>query len=161
MQTLLTTAAADDLGLTTGTFGTAFPYVTSGDLNAAGAITRRARVIIPVPDNYISGSNFYFTIEAGMFTAVASVSATVDVELYSYNGSTLVNAGAGDRITTAAQSINSLTFGIFRFLVNGVTVALEPGELLDARVTLAANSATGSTHFAVLSDIYLELPIKG
>lgn len=161
MSTNLTAAGSDDLGLTTGTFGTAFPYITSGDLNAAGAITRRARVLIGVPDNYVPGQNFFFTVEAGMLTAVASVSATVDVELYSYNGSTLVNGIAGDRVTTAAQSINSLTFGAYQFTVNGASVALEPGELLDARVTIAANSATASSHFAVIGSVYLELPIRG
>lgn len=160
MNTLLTTGAADDLGLTTGTFGTAFPYLTSGDLNAAGAITRRARVIFPVPDNFVPGSNFFFTVEAGMLTAVASVSATVGVELFSYNGATLANTVAGDRVTTAAQTINSLTLSSIRFTINGSTVGLECGEMLDARITIVANSVTASTHFAVIAGVKLEIPIK-
>jgi len=42
-QTGISTAASDDLGLSTGgTWGTNNPYISAGDLKAAGATTRHA-----------------------------------------------------------------------------------------------------------------------
>src|SRR5574338_320399 len=46
------TSATDDLGLITGTFGTDAVYIGTSDLKAAGATSRYARVLIPLPPNY-------------------------------------------------------------------------------------------------------------
>ena len=154
----LATAGTDDLGLTSNTFGTSTPYLTSGDLNAAGSITRYARALYQMPHNYQGGQNFTFQISAGMLTAVASVAATVDAEIYVTNGTTGITA-AGDVCATSATSINSTTFAVVSFTVTGATI--ERGDILDIRITIAANSATASTHFAAITDTNFRLPIKG
>lgn len=151
------TAAADDLGLTSNTFGTSTPYISSGDLNAVGAITRYARALIMLPESFVGGQNFLFQFGAGMLTSVASVSATIDLQVYQTNGTTGISGG--DLCATAAQSINSTTFNQYQFTITGTTV--ERGDILDIRMTLAANSATASTHFAALTRTNLRLPIKG
>ena len=51
-QTAIGTAGSDDLGLSTGgTWGINAPYISAGDLKAAGATTRRAHgfaVVLPI-----------------------------------------------------------------------------------------------------------------
>lgn len=157
-QTVLPSpAAADDLGITTGTWGTANPYLTSRDLNALGATTGYARTLFQLPPEYVSSGACSVRFAAGMLTAVASVSATVDVEIFKMNRDTLVSGS--DLVSTAAQSINSLTFANYSFTVTPTSLA--PGDLLDIRVAIAANSATGSSHFAVIAASELLLTVKG
>lgn len=157
--TNLTTAGSDDLGLTTGVFGTAFPYITSGDLNASGALTRRARLQYPIPENYQSGTDAIFTVEAGMLNAVASVSATVDFEVYKYNGATLTSGV--DLCTTAAQSINSTSMALYHFAIAGAANGMEIGDILDIRMTLATNSASAVSHFAIVPFFNIEYAVRG
>src|SRR3990167_3164676 len=53
MQTNLPgTSATDDLGLYGNTFGTTSPLIRTYDVKAAGAVTLRARVLIPLPIEY-------------------------------------------------------------------------------------------------------------
>lgn len=156
-QTTLTTAGSDDLGLTTGTFGTSANYITSGDLNAIGAITRRARIYREMCHEYVAGQNFLFSCFAGMLTSVASVVATLDVEIYVVGEDT--SLASADLVVTSAQSINSLTFNNIAFVVNGTSVG--PQDVLDIRMTLAANSATASSHFAAITNTAIKVPARG
>ena len=142
--------AADDCGMVLGAFGTALPYIGSKQLNAAGASTQYARTQVVVPPEYIAGNAISIRVYGGMITSVASVSATVDCELYkAAKTSTLVSGS--DLVSTAATTINSLTFAAVTFVVTPTTVS--PGDLLDLRLALITNSATASSHFAAVSAV--------
>lgn len=154
------TAATDDLGFTAGAFGTGAPYLVSRDLNALGATTAYARAQIEIPPEYVgaSGAGGTVTISAGMINAVASVSATVDVEAYKLGFNT--NYSGTDLVTTTAQTINSTTFANLAFALSDA-VSLENGDVLDIRITVAANSATASSHFAAIASTGLLFTIRG
>lgn len=135
------TSAADDLGLITGTFGTAPPTIGSGDVKAS-TTTRYARFQVALPECYDTGETVSISISAGMVTTVASSSCTLDVECYRLDK----DAGIGsDLCSTAAQSINSLVFGdkVFNITSSG----LAPGDILDVRITIAC--VDGATATAV------------
>lgn len=152
-----TSGSSDDLGLTAGAFGTGCPFVRTQDLNSAGAITQRARTTVRLPAEYVAQQNLYIRFAAGMLTSVASVSATVDVEAYLVGRDTLVSGS--DLVTTSAQSINSTTLANYTFTLTPTNRA--PGDVLDVRITIAANSVTASSHFAVIAAAELLAAIKG
>jgi hypothetical protein len=93
-----------------------------------------------------------------MLTTVADTSATIDVEAYE-SAKTTLKTGS-DLVTTAAQSINSLTFADKAF---DLTVTdLSPGDQLDIRFTVAVvDAATGTAVTAALASVELLLDIKG
>ena len=107
-------AANDDLGLVTGTWATNPVRLTGGDMKALGATTRRIYFSIPIPANYDDGETIQIRVRAKMETTVADVSCTVDLE--AYVGSS--GAVGSDLVTTAAQSMNSLTAANFDFTIN-------------------------------------------
>jgi hypothetical protein len=149
LETVLSgTPASDDLGITTGTFGTNAPYISTGDLKNAGATTRYARVLFALPADYEAAETVTVRVHAGMVTTVASTTATVDVEMYRVDKDG--TPGAADLIGTAATSINSLTADDKDFTVSAAT--LLPGDQLDIRIAVAVNdTATGT---AVIGAVY-------
>lgn len=152
------TPAADDLGIAGNVYGTDSPYITTGDVKAAGAITRRARVQFQLPPEYVAGETVSIRVSAGMLTTVADVSATVDVEAF-VNGRDRTIDGA-DLVTTAAQSINSLTMADKTFVVTPTT--LVPGDELDIRLTIATNdAATVGVVAGTVGAFEMLLDIKG
>lgn len=158
LQTLLpTTSAADDLGITIGTFGTNAPYIGTSDLKAAGATTRYARIIRRLPYNYEAAESVTLRAYAGMITTVADTSATVDFEVYEIGASATPSS---DLCATAAQSINSLTAADKDFTITAT--ALNPGDLLDIRVTVAVNdAASGTAVIAALFKLSLLCDLRG
>lgn len=139
IQTAIGAAGNDDLGITTGTFGTASPVITAGDVKAAN-VTRYARQIIRLPDDYVAGTDLTLRFLAGMVTTVSDGTATLDVSAHRTVGDGTVGA---DLVTTNAQSINSLTAANKDFVVAGAT--LLPGDQLDIRIVIAAvDTATGT-----------------
>lgn len=147
----------DDLGLITGTLGTDIPSVQTGDLKAAGATTRYARVQIPLPAEYVAGEDVRIRCAAGMKTTIADVSATIDVQAYSSDRD---GTGSADLVTTAAQSINNLTAADKDFVVT--PTALTPGMLLDLRIAIAVNdAATVTAVIGVLWQLELVCDRKG
>ena len=152
-----TVGSADDLGLVTGTFGTNFSYLSTQDLNGAGAITERARIQFTIPFGYELGANFYIAVYAGMLTSAASVSATLDFEAFWQTiGSRAVDGG--DIVLDAAKTINSTVLGGYNWLCSGVNG--NEARQLDIRMTLAANSVTASAHHAIVARTYLLLPYR-
>lgn len=150
------TPAADDLGLITGTPGTDFPYLSAGDLKAAGATTRKVAFQLPVPSNYDDGETFEVRIRAAMETTVADNSCTVDLEAW------LGTAGAAgsDLCTTAAQSMNSLTPANLDFTVD--PSSLDPGDLLTVVLSIACNdAATGTAVTPVIYAITRRCDLRG
>lgn len=148
LATLLPSAAAnDDLGLIVGTWGTDSPLLSAGDVKAAGATTRRARFLVPVPENYQDGETIQLRLRCAVETTVSDTTCTVDVEAYKGDGAGAVGS---DLVTTAAQSINSLTPADVDFVIDASGV--DPGDLIDVRVSIACNDAATAT--AVTPVIY-------
>ncbi|MHC4379131.1 MAG: hypothetical protein ACYS26_21230 [Planctomycetota bacterium] len=155
--TALGTASADDLGIGSGTFGTGAPYVTAGDLKAAGATTRYARFLFQLPVEYVAGQSVRIMARAGMLTTAADTSCTLDAEAHKLDGDTTVSS---DLVTTAATSMNSGTFADVTFDVTATT--LTPGDWLDVRLAIACNdAATGTAVEPALDHVAVELDVKG
>lgn len=151
------TAAADDLALIGGTFGSASPTISAGDLKAAGATSRYARVQVSLPECYEAGETVSVVISAGMVTTIASSSCTVDVECYRIDKITGIGS---DICATSAQSINSLTFASKTFSITAST--LSAGDVLDIRITIACNDAATATAVTpAIGGIDLACDIKG
>jgi len=138
-------AAADDLGLVTGTWGTNPVRVTAGDVKASSS-TRRLYFAVPIPANYEDGQTIQVRIRAKMETTVADTSCTIDLEAYIGTSGTL----GSDLVTTAAQSMNSLTAASYDFTINPTGV--DPGDLIECRLSIAYNDAATAT--AVTPAVY-------
>ena len=151
------TAAADDLGLDNATFGTGSPHLTAGDLKAAGATSRYARVHIPIPVEYDDGQTCNLRVHALMQTTVADASCTVDVECYRSDEEAGISA---DLCTTAATSMNSLTGADYDFTLTPTTFV--SGDTLDLRIHIACNdAATGTVVEAVIGAVQLICDVRG
>lgn len=154
---LPTAAAADDLGLVSGAFGTAPITVQAGDLKAAGATTRYARRQIPLPPEYQAGNDVRIRFAAGMLTTIADGSATLDVEVYKHDED---NTVTGDLYTGAAKDINSVTFADQDFALTAS--GLYPGDVLDVRIAVAvSDGATATAVIACIDCTKLVCDIKG
>ena len=139
-------AADDDLGLVSGTWGTDPARITAGNVRIIGATTRRLYLAIPIPANYEDGQTIQLQIRAKMETTVADVSCTLDAEAYVGSDGAL----GSDLVTTAAQSMNSLSAAAYTFTINATGV--DPGDLLEVRLSIASNDAATAT--AVTPAIY-------
>ena len=85
-----------------------------------------------------TGQTVNLRLHAGMITTVADTTATLDVVAYASDE----EAGIGaDLCTTAAQSINSLVFADYDYVITAT--ALAPGDVLDVRIHTAVNDAAG------------------
>ena len=146
-------AASDDLGLDTGTFGTTAAAVKTGDLKAAGSTTRYARFLLPIPIEYDDGQTVQVRINAGMLTTVADTAATVDVQAYR-------NGAGSDICSTSAQSANSLTAADLDFTITETNIV--SGDIIDIRVAFLVNDgATGTVVQGVINSITARLDVRG
>jgi hypothetical protein len=146
----------DDLALIGGTFGTNPPSIQTGDVKAAGAVTRYLRCQIPLPWEYESAESVTIRVHAGMLTTVAATSATVDIEAYR---STEENGISADLCTTSAQSINSLVFADKDFVIT--PTLLVPGNFLDIRMTIAtSDGATGTAVIGCVGSVKLLCDVR-
>lgn len=134
----VSSAAADDLAITQ-TWGSSQARITAGDCKALGATTRRLFFSIPVPFNYDDGETIQIRFRAKMETTIADTSCTIDCEAYIGNDGTLTS----DLVTTAAQSMNSLTPSNFDFTLTPGSI--DPGDLLECRLSITCNDAATAT----------------
>lgn len=150
------TAATDDLALVGNTFGTGSPTIQTSDA-AQTSVTQRSRFGFWLPPEYEDAETVQCRIHAGMNTTVSDGTATVDLEVYESDK----EAGIGsDLVTTAAQSINSLTFADFDFSITAS--GLVAGDQLDCRITIAiTDTATGTAVIGEIGYIAFLLDIKG
>ena len=156
--TLPGTSATDDLGFITGTFGTAPPYVGTGDVKNT-TITRYARIGFCLPPEYVAGQSVRVNLYAGMITTISSGVATVDIEAYKMAQDGTTGMGS-DLCSTAATTIKSLTFGDKPFDITATT--LSPGDWLDIRVTInIVDSATATAVIGAILAAEMHLDIKG
>jgi len=151
------TAATDDLALIGGTFATAPPTVSAGDLKAAGATTRYARLLIQLPECYDAGETVTLSISAGLVTTVADVSCTIDAQVYKIDK---VGGIGSDICATAAIDINSLVFANRAFTIT--PSGLAAGDVLDVRIAIACNDgATATAVTPTIGSIDLLCDIRG
>lgn len=151
------TAATDDLALVGGTFATAPPVISAGDLKAAGATTRYARFQMQLPECYDAGETVTLRFSAGMVTTVADTSCTVDAQVYKLDKVTGIGA---DLCATAATTMNSLTFGNKDFSIT--SSGLTAGDVFDVRVAIACtDAASGTAVTPTIAAIDLLCDIKG
>lgn len=156
-QPLPASSAADDLALLVGTFGTDCPYLSTGDVKTL-TVTRRARAVIALPAEYDAGETITVRVSGGMRTTIADGSATVDIEAYLLGRDSLVSGG--DICTTAAQSINSLTFADLDFSIT--PTSRTAGDMLDVRLTIAVvDTATATAVTAAIGAVELLCDIRG
>lgn len=151
------TAATDDLALVGGTFATAPPVISAGDLKAAGATTRYARFQMSLPECYDAGETVTLRISAGMVTTIADTSCTVDVQCYKIDKITGIGS---DLCATAATTMNSLTFANKDFTITAS--GLSAGDVFDVRIAVACtDAATGTAVTPTIASIDLLCDIKG
>lgn len=151
----------DDMQIVTGTFGTGLPYLASRNLDAtvtgSATLTYKARQQFTLPPEYKDGTDVTLRFAAGMLTAIASVSALVDAQVYVSGRDTTIDGS--DLVSTAATSMNSLTFAEKSFTVSGA--GLVSGSVLDILISLIGTSATASSHFAAIAHTEALLTIQG
>jgi len=151
------TAATDDLALIGGTFATAPPTISAGDLKAAGATTRYARFLVSLPECYDGGETITLALYAGMATTVADTSCTIDVQCYKIDKAGSIGA---DLCATAAVTINSLVFGAKSFTIT--PSGLVAGDTFDVRIAITCtDAATVTAVTPTIAAIDLLCDIKG
>lgn len=147
---LLGTPGNDDLGLVAGTFGTDVFKISAGDLESAGATTRRAILQLPIPENYEDGQTLTLRLRAAMEGSVADNSCEIDAEIYEVGNSGEAGGSPTDLVTTAAQDMNSVTPTDFDFAITPDDVVA--GDILEIRISITCNDAATGT--AVTPVIY-------
>ena len=147
-ETLLPgTPGTDDLGLVGGTWGSETPSVRTQDCKTL-TNTNRARVLIQLPWEYISGQAVRLRLKAGMITTVAGTTAIIDCEAFKLQADPDDSIGS-DLVSTAATTMNSLTFADIDFVITATS--LSPGDILDVRITTVITDAATAT--AVIAGI--------
>ena len=148
-------ASNDDLGLVTGTWGSSVNKITAGDCKAA-TTTRRIYFSVPVPANYDDGQTIQLRVRAKMETTLSDGTCTIDAESYIANDGTLTS----DLVSTAAQSMNSLTAANYNFTLSSGSV--DPGDLIEVRLTIACvDSATATAVTPAIYEVALLCDTRG
>lgn len=150
------TSADDDLALTSNGITDSVTIQTS-DLKQAGATTRYASRLFPLPANYVAAQTVVIRLHAGMKTNVADVSATIDLEAFKSDEEEGIGA---DINATDAIDFNSLTMADRDFTITPAT--LSAGDLLLVRIAMAINdAATGTAVIGILGSAKLLCDTKG
>lgn len=162
VQTVITTAASDDLGLTAGAHGTGIWYITAGSLGTAGATTRRCRFRFRMPREYVASQAAKFTFTSGITGStpnVADASCLLDLEVFKF-GANVVITGT-DLVSTSATSMNVTTFADVDFELTATT--LSPGDVLDGRISITCTDAgsTAANVVPAISKLVLKCHTKG
>jgi len=151
------TAAADDLAIVEGIFGTDAPTIQSDNQGSNGTPTAAyARFMVPIYNDYVLGESIQLSFRAGMVTAVSDTTATLDLVVYVNDGDGAVGT---DICATSAQSINSLTKAEYDFTITPTSLAY--GDILDCRVAITIEDATTGTVIGEISKISLLRDIRG
>lgn len=150
------TSATDDLALTTNGV-TDSPTIQTSDLKTAGATTRYASRLYPIPAEYVAGQTLVLRFHAGMKTTIADNTSTLDVEAFLSDEEEGIGA---DICATAAITINSVTPADKDFTITPAT--LTPGGLLLVRIAVAVNdAATGTAVIGIVGSAKLLCDTQG
>ncbi|KKM00313.1 hypothetical protein LCGC14_1805670 [marine sediment metagenome] len=150
------TSATDDLALVSNGI-TDSPTIQTSDLDSAGATTRYASRLCPVPAEYVAGETLIVRFHAGMKTNAADNTATLDLQAYKSDEEEGVSA---DLCTTAAIDINNTVMIDADFTVTPDD--LSPGDLLLLRIAVAVNDAAGGAPvIGIVGSAKLLCDVKG
>ena len=153
---LPSSAADDDLGFIKGTWATDAATIQTSDAKAT-TVTQYGRFKMILPPEYEADQDVEVRIRGGMITTISDSTATVDLVCYALDGDGGISA---DLVTTAAQSINSLTKANNDFTLTDS--ALNPGDTIDCRTAVAiTDSATGTAVLGEISSIKGLFDIRG
>lgn len=143
-----TALSADDLILSTGTFGTNAPKLIGTDAGGA-QILQRARRQWPIPGQYVPGGSLSLKMTAGMQVITDDTSA-LDAVVYRVAAPT-VDLSAGPAI-----SINSVTLAEKTFTLTATNAV--PGDLLDIRIETAVSDVgdAAPNMNSIISEVHLE-----
>ena len=126
----------DSLGLVGGTHATNAPSLQTGDFGENGAEkTYSARAEIQLPWSYEAAETVKIRFHAGMLTAIADTTCTLDIAVYKSDED---STSTSDLCSTVAEANNmkSLVFKDIDFTITATT--LSPGDLLDVLITVTA-----------------------
>ena len=147
--------ATDDLGIVLGTPGTNQVSLQTEDLKAEGGnpTLNKAMFYWVVPPTYVAGSTVTVRINGGMTTTISDDAATVDVECWVPDYANADGSVSSDLIGTAAQDINSVTFGNDDFTLDDDLSGheLAAGSVVQCIVTTSVSD--GATGTAVIATI--------
>jgi hypothetical protein len=153
---LPTAAAADDLAVIAGTWGTDTLHISAGDCKTITA-TRYGRFAFTLPVEYVAGQTVTVRLNSGMLTTAADGSCTLDVEAYKV-GSAVVSGS--DLVATAAVSMNSTTFANRDFVLT--SSGLSPGDTIDVRIKIACvDTATATAVKPTIASVKVLCDVKG
>jgi hypothetical protein len=157
-------SAADDannyLGLVGGTFGTSnSPSIQTADEGANGDAvdTAYARTFFTLPPEYVADGSVVMRFHAGMITAIADATATIDIQVVESNKK--AGGGGADLCTTVATTINSVTFANVDFTITDTD--LVPGDVLDILVAIAVKDEATAVTIGAFGYAAMLLAIKG
>lgn len=158
-RSLLGAPGSDDLGIGGSgvpVWATSVPYLSTSNSNAA-SLLQYARTTVKIPRTYVAGQTLKLNFAAGMLSAVCSTSALLTVEAYLSGRNTLISGS--QLVTTAAQSLNSLTFAELAYeLAVGTLTA---GAWLDIRILIATINATASAMYGTIAHSELLCNVRG
>jgi hypothetical protein len=158
LQTALGTAGNDDLGLSSGTFGTYGPTLTSGDLGEASLDTARyGRFQFALPVEYVDGQTITLRVRGGMIV-IADVTGSLDASVYKADEDS--NEG-DDLCATTVQDVNEAAYANFDFTVT--PTGLIAGDMLDIRLAVIVDddsTATANVQFDI-TQVQLLLDVRG
>lgn len=154
---LTATASGSDLAFNVGSEWTTGFSLRTSDANSA-TVTQSTVFRYRLPPEYVAGGAISVAAVAGMLTNVSDTTATLDFSCYKKNLLTL--AYGSDLVTTAATTINSLTFDTVSFVITPTGFVV--GDELSLKMTIAiTDGATGAGVFGAVSQIYMFPEIKG
>ena len=145
---------AGDLGLTPGTFGSATPILI-GEAASGNSKSDACCFQFALPVEYQAGESIKVRVKARV-TTLATVSETIDCEVYVGDGAAGVSA---DICATNAQTVTA-TFVNYDFTITPTNRAA--GDLLDIRLTAAVNDTGGTTGaIAQIGAVQILLDVQG
>ncbi len=150
------TAAADDMALVSGTFGTACPTLQGVDFQSTTS-DEKSRFQFALPAEYDDGETVTLRLGCAMLQNISDTSCDVDVECFLSDRDGAVGS---DICATVAQSINSVTPADQDFTIT--PTGLVPGDLLDIRLAFVGTDGSGSSPvIPEISQVEFLLDIKG
>lgn len=152
-NTLPSSAAIDDLGLTSGAYGTDLPTIRSEDLNGDGTAASYARTSFTLPPEYVSGG----TITLRIYADTQAGAASVDAQVFQASKTSFQITGS-DLVTTAATAVTT-TFGAKDFVVTPTSKVA--GDMLDIRIAVIGTTSVTANTIVRIPNVEMLLQVKG
>lgn len=145
-------------GLTVGTHGTA-PHIIKGEAASGNSKTNKMRTQFTLPPEYVAGQTVTLRVVAHETVGAATVSTTVDAEVYVNAKTGSLEGSPTDLCATAAIDVTT-SAGNKDFTLTPTDLA--PGDTLDIEITGVTNDTGGSVGTVLgIYSVALLLDIKG